>query len=56
MILVDFHPEPSKALVDGPQALLLDELSLYVEDIRIAREAYQKRRELGQAHLSGNAD
>ncbi len=23
MILVDFHPEPAKALVDGPQALLL---------------------------------
>ena len=46
MILVDFHPEPSKALVDGPQALRLDELSLYVQDIRIAREAYEKRREL----------
>ena len=46
MILVDFHPEPSKALVDGPQALRLDELAMYVQDIRIAREAYEKRREL----------
>ena len=43
MILVDFHPEPTKALVDGPQALLLEELPLFLEDVQIAREAYQKR-------------
>jgi 3-deoxy-7-phosphoheptulonate synthase len=43
MILVDFHPEPTKALVDGPQALLLDELPLFLEDVRIAREAYERR-------------
>lgn len=43
MILVDFHPEPTKALVDGPQALLLEELPLFLEDVRIAREAYEKR-------------
>ena len=46
MVLVDFHPKPSKALVDGPQALLLEELSMFVEDIHIAREAYKKRRAL----------
>ena len=46
MILVDFHPEPSKALVDGPQALLLEELSLFLEDVLIAREAYEKRLEI----------
>lgn len=46
MILVDFHPEPSKALVDGPQALTLDELPLFLEDVRIAREAYETRVEL----------
>ena len=40
MILVDFHPEPAKALVDGPQALLLSELPHFVEDVAIAREAY----------------
>ena len=45
LILVDFHPEPSKALVDGPQALLLEELAPYLEDIQIAREAYERRRE-----------
>jgi 3-deoxy-7-phosphoheptulonate synthase len=43
MILVDFHPEPSKALVDGPQALLLRELPLFLEDVQIAREAYERR-------------
>jgi len=48
MILVDFHPQPSKALVDGPQALTLDELPLFLEDVRIAREAYEKRVALAQ--------
>lgn len=43
MVLVDFHPVPSKALVDGPQALLLEELSMFLEDVKIAHEAYQKR-------------
>jgi len=43
MVLVDFHPEPSKALVDGPQALHLDELGYFLEDVRIARDAYEQR-------------
>ena len=43
MVLVDFHPKPDKALVDGPQALLLKELPYYLEDVQIAREAYEKR-------------
>lgn len=43
MILVDFHPEPTKALVDGPQALLLDELPQFLEDVRIIRNAYTER-------------
>jgi 3-deoxy-7-phosphoheptulonate synthase len=43
MVLVDFHPNPAKALVDGPQALLLKELPLFIEDLAIAREAYLKR-------------
>ena len=43
MVLVDFHPSPSEALVDGPQALTLDELPRFVEDARITREAYNKR-------------
>ena len=43
MVLVDFHPAPPKALVDGPQALLLSELAYFLEDVQIAREAYLRR-------------
>ena len=46
IVLVDFHPNPSEALVDGPQALTLAELEHFVEDVAIAREAYDKRVEL----------
>ena len=46
MVLVDFHPDPVKALVDGPQALRLDELGMFLQDIQIARDAYLKRCEL----------
>ncbi len=43
MVLADFHPAPEQALVDGPQALWLAELPSYLQDIRIVREAYEKR-------------
>ena len=43
MVLVDFHPDPGSALVDGPQALRLEELPMFLEDVRICREAYEKR-------------
>ena len=46
MVLADFHPAPNRALVDGPQALLLDELPQFLEDVQIAREAYEKRAKL----------
>ncbi len=49
MVLVDFHPKPSKALVDGPQALLPDELPMYLEDIQVTRDAYLKRVALVQS-------
>ena len=55
MVLVDFHPHPTKALVDGPQALLLDELPWFLEDVRIAREAYLRRCELAGEHHAGAA-
>ena len=48
MVLVDFHPAPPLALVDGPQALLLNELPYFLEDVQIAREAYLKRITLRQ--------
>jgi len=54
MILVDFHPVPEKALVDGPQALLLKELPHFLEDVQITREAYQKREALAQRISIGN--
>jgi 3-deoxy-7-phosphoheptulonate synthase len=44
MVLVDVHPQPDRALCDGPQALLLEELPAFVEDVGIARRAYEERR------------
>lgn len=49
MVLVDFHPHPEKALVDGPQALRMEELQYFLEDVAISREAYEKRRKLREA-------
>jgi 3-deoxy-7-phosphoheptulonate synthase len=43
MILVDFHPDPARALVDGPQALTLKELPYFLEDVALVRETYEKR-------------
>jgi 3-deoxy-7-phosphoheptulonate synthase len=50
MVLVDFHPNPAKALVDGPQALLLSELPHFLEDIALARQAYLQRSALAARH------
>jgi 3-deoxy-7-phosphoheptulonate synthase len=55
MVLVDFHPAPARALVDGPQALHMDELGYFLEDIHIARQAYEQRVALAQAHLAEKA-
>ena len=46
MLLVDMHPNPQKALVDAAQAITLQELPYFLEDVAIAREAYEKRRVL----------
>jgi 3-deoxy-7-phosphoheptulonate synthase len=54
MILVDFHPAPREALVDGPQALLLAELPRFLADVQIVREAYEKRVALAQRDLAQN--
>ena len=43
LVLVDFHPNPAKALVDGPQAMLMEELGPFIEDINICRRAYEER-------------
>ena len=46
MVLVDLHPNPGEALCDGPQALLVEELPRFLEDVAIVRAAYERRREL----------
>ena len=46
MLLVDLHPNPNKALVDAAQAITLQELPYFLDDVAIAREAYEKRRAL----------
>jgi 3-deoxy-7-phosphoheptulonate synthase len=48
MILVDFHPAPEKALVDGPQAMLLSELEPFLKDVELARQCYLARRQVWQ--------
>ena len=48
MVLVDFHPHPPSALVDGPQALRLEELDWFIKDMQIARKAYLDRKELAR--------
>ncbi|MGC1816217.1 MAG: 3-deoxy-7-phosphoheptulonate synthase [Casimicrobiaceae bacterium] len=55
MILVDFHPDPARALVDGPQALLLSELSHFLDDVALARDAYDKRAELARREVPAAA-
>lgn len=55
MVLVDFHPEPARALVDGPQALTLDELPFFLEDVRIARAAYEQRTRLAKQYVGEQA-
>ena len=55
MVLVDFHPDPAKALVDGPQALLLSELPHFLDDIALARQEYLRQARYTCGPASGNA-
>ena len=55
MVLVDFHPDPASALVDGPQALLLSELGHFLEDVAIARDAYVRRVDAAHRQQAGAA-
>lgn len=48
MVLVDFHPDPAQAMVDSRQALSIHQLGWYLEDIAIARRAYEQRKALAQ--------
>jgi 3-deoxy-7-phosphoheptulonate synthase len=55
MVLVDFHPNPAQALCDGPQALTLDELEPFLEDVRIVRAAYEQREALAARGASARS-
>jgi 3-deoxy-7-phosphoheptulonate synthase len=52
MLLVDMHPLPKKALVDAAQAITLAELPYFLEDVAIAREAYEQRLALAARFLA----
>ena len=41
MVLIDFHPVPTAALCDGPQALSLTELPRLVRYIDVVRQAFE---------------
>lgn len=50
MVITETHPEPSRALSDGPQALLPSELRHYVQDLELARQCYLDRRALARQY------
>ncbi|MDR2710869.1 MAG: hypothetical protein LBB65_06025 [Burkholderiales bacterium] len=56
MVLVDFHPFPEKALVDGPQALRLNELKHFLDDAALVRETYLKRTAMAAAAKKAEAE
>jgi 3-deoxy-7-phosphoheptulonate synthase len=49
MILLDVHPDPAHACVDSEQALSLDSLPCFIEDMMLVRETYLKRVQLTQS-------
>jgi 3-deoxy-7-phosphoheptulonate synthase len=55
MVLVDFHPKPEAALCDGPQALTLEELPHFLDDVAIVRKAYEERRRRATAPTAATA-
>ena len=42
MVLIDFHPHPSEALCDGPQALRLEQLAGFQSYVKLVRAAYEE--------------
>ncbi len=46
MLLVDVHPQPAEALVDPRQAVSLRDLPGFLEDVRLCREMYLRRKAL----------
>lgn len=54
MLLVDVHPHPKDALCDGPQALTLEELPFFLDDLRRVRLVYETRAR--RAHASATPE
>lgn len=54
MILLDVHPDPKHACVDSEQALSLETLPWFIEDMMMVRETYLKRTRLNQLHTATN--
>ena len=54
MVITETHPEPSRALSDGAQALLPTELAHYVQDTLLVRRAYEDRLALAKKHERGS--
>jgi 3-deoxy-7-phosphoheptulonate synthase len=50
MVLADFHPFPSEALVDGPQAFPIETLPQFIEDVQLVHETYKKRTALAEQY------
>ncbi len=46
MLLVDIHPEPTQALVDAKQAIALEDLAWFLEDMQMCRQLYLRRAKL----------
>ncbi|MCS5711805.1 3-deoxy-7-phosphoheptulonate synthase [Candidatus Berkiella aquae] len=46
MVLIDFHPNPPRAIVDSKQAVPMHDLGWFLEDIAISRRAYEARKAL----------
>jgi 3-deoxy-7-phosphoheptulonate synthase len=52
MLLVDFHPTPTQAAVDARQAIHIDQLNWYLEDVALARATYLKRVALASTYAA----
>jgi 3-deoxy-7-phosphoheptulonate synthase len=47
MVLVDFHPDPTNALCDGPQALKMEQLDPFLQYCSKVRKAYEECLDIG---------
>ncbi|MCS5708991.1 hypothetical protein CC99x_008760 [Candidatus Berkiella cookevillensis] len=48
MVLLDVHPNPPQARVDSQQALHIQNLEWFLQDMLLCRETYEKRKKLAE--------